>query len=187
LTGQRQRCAVDLDAAEKAQRAFIGARADEARKAQAILEAQRVQGEVDVLKAAVKALEELQVKAVDTAFGKLLETANAMVGDLLLTPLAYRDGEIGRLQDGLWISHRTFSGTEKLLAYAALSVALAVQSPIKIVLMDELGRLEAGLRAKLVYRMRALTDLGDIHQFIGVCAGSDTYWIPPSTEVFNLD
>ena len=68
------------------------------------------------------------------------------------------------------------SGTEEALAFAAFSVALAQESPIKIVMIDELDRLERSKRQQLIERMLELTSKGVIDQFVGVSleAGFDS-------------
>ncbi len=149
------------------QRQYVQWRQDEARNAQAILAGLEVGAEVEVLKAVVAILEALQVAMVKKAFETILERANQVTKGIMLTPLEYHDGEIGRFQGGQWISHRTFSGTEKALCYAGISVALAWDAPIKIVLMDELGRMDVSNQNRLIERMVYLTGKGIIDQFIG--------------------
>ena len=68
---------------------------------------------------------------------------------------------------GAWIPHEAFSGTEQLLAYAGFAVALAGQAPIKVVIMDELGRLTGTRKAAMLRRMCELVSKGVIDQFIG--------------------
>lgn len=149
------------------QRSYVQWRQDEARNAQAILAGLEVGAEVEVLKAVVAILEALQVAMVKKAFETILERANKVTKDIMLTPLEYHDGEIGRFQGGQWISHRTFSGTEKALTYAGISVALAWDAPIKIVLMDELGRIDEANQRALVQRMFDLVESGHVDQFVG--------------------
>ena len=67
-----------------------------------------------------------------------------------------------------WIPHRTFSGTEQAIAFAALQAALGATAPIKLVVMDELGRLDFDNKCKLMRNvLNALND-GTIDQFVGV-------------------
>jgi hypothetical protein len=159
---------------QTSQRAFDRARLEEQQNAQVVLAANSAKVSRDILAAVVEALETLQRQLVDAAFGGIMATANRLVGDILLSPLAYDkdSGEIGRMQGGRFISHRTFSGTEKALAYAAISVALAADSPCKIVLIDELGRLDNEHKTALLTRMVTLTRDGIIDQFVGVDTSS---------------
>lgn len=91
--------------------------------------------------AAGKELRVIQAELVEAAFDPLLKTANAIFAGVLLSPLAYRDGEIGTWRGGVWVGHRTMSGTEKALTYAAIQAALAAKSPLRVMLLDEMGRL----------------------------------------------
>lgn len=113
-------------------------------------------------------LREIQSELVEEAFAPLLATANAIFGPVLKTPLAYHAGEIGTRRDGVWVGHKTFSGTEKALAYAAIQCALAAKSRVRIMLLDELGRLtfeNAELAAAAVAKA---IDAGHLDQFLGI-------------------
>lgn len=158
---------------ERKQRRFIQHQQDEARRAQALQLAQECREKADVTKAAVGVLEALQTEMVKRAFGDIIARANDITDGILKTPLEFRDGEIGRYDAGKWISHRTFSGCEKAVTYAAISVALAKDAPVKIVMIDELGRMDFENREKLLVRMDALIKAGKIDQFIGCATESE--------------
>lgn len=170
---------------QEQQRAFARHQQDEARQAQALLAAERSKARVEVLKAALDMLEEFQGALVERAFGALLSVANQMTHDLMPGRLEYQDGDIGRTEDGRWISHRTFSGTEKAMTYAALSVALANGSPIKLVMMDELGRMSRETRSNFLERMVALTKAGLIDQFVG--AGTEIGDVPDGVTIIDVE
>src|SRR5205814_7096872 len=93
----------------------------------------------------VKSVEAIQGQMVQEAFGSILADANRFCEGILLSNLDYNNDEIGRWSSdesgGNWIPHRSFSGTEQLISCAGISVALTRQSPIRICLLDELGRL----------------------------------------------
>lgn len=133
-------------------------------------ETARDDAKVDELtaKEAAKLLREVQAKMVEAAFGPLLASANAFFGEVLKSPLAYHDGEIGTWRSGAWVSHRTFSGTEKALAYAAIQAALAARSPVRLMVIDELGRLDNVNAAKVAACIAFAVKEGRIEQFIGV-------------------
>ncbi len=141
----------------------------------------------DTLKEAVKLLRAEMEKAVAEGFGKVLEVANQFTDGILASRLELRDGELGRragkkdversggkLKAGAWIPHEGFSGTERLIAFAGFATAIATTSPIKLVIMDELGRVEPTLRVAVIKRMKALTEAGVIDQFIGIDASHET-------------
>lgn len=141
-------------------------RAEQASKAKAAEEAERARAEAAVLKQACVMLGDLQSTLVNQTIGPLISRANALCGAILQSPLEYKDGEIGRHSPSGFISHRTFSGTEKALAYCALSVALAATAPIRLVILDELGRLDAKNKAVLITTLCQLQRDGAIDQAI---------------------
>jgi hypothetical protein len=105
---------------------------------------------------------------IDVAIKNLMATANLFTRCILKQPLDYRDGDIGYVEAGQWVSHECFSGTEEALAYAGLSVALAQSAPLKLVIIDELGIIDPpSLRRRIVDRMQELVTAGVIGQFIG--------------------
>jgi hypothetical protein len=121
-----------------------------------------------VAKAATAEWVAAQERLVADAFGALLRIANSIFAPLLPSPLAYSEGDIGTWRDGVWIGHKTFSGTEQALAYAAIQLAIAARSPARIMIIDELGRLSADLAKRVATQIaRALLE-GEIDQFVGI-------------------
>ena len=112
---------------------------------------------------------------VKEAFGNILADVNRFTEDILLTPLDYHDGDIGRWSASSWIPHRSFSGTEQLISCAGISVALARQSPIKICLLDELGRLTVANKKALMSRLVELIGQGFIDQAVCVDVDGQAY------------
>lgn len=155
---------VDRRTAEKRQN-------DAQRAAEA--EQQRIEAlaEVAVSKTVASTLKEIQERFVKAAFAPVLKSANEHFGAILKTPLAYHDGEIGRWEDSVWISHKTFSGAEERLAYCAISIALAARSKLKLAIIDELGTV-ADVNVRLL--LSAVNDAlksGFVTQFVGIDAG----------------
>jgi hypothetical protein len=161
-------CQGEVNGLVETQRKADMAKAEASRRAQAILEHGELETDVKVLVEAVKVMEAVQMKMVEEAFGAILEKANRLTDGILPSRLEYKDGDIGRWNGGTWVRHKAFSGTEKALAYAAISVALAADAPCKIVMIDELARLDAPNALKLLYRAHELIEAGVIDQFIGV-------------------
>jgi hypothetical protein len=129
------------------------------------------------------AVEEEWSRLIASAMERLLAPANEMLAGLLASPLEIRDGELGRrmsaaeaasthraLEAGSWISHEVFSATEQLLSYMAYVWALSSAAPLRIVLLDELGRLTPDLQRELMRRATQWVREGRIHQFIGAMA-----------------
>jgi DNA repair exonuclease SbcCD ATPase subunit len=175
LDSEAHRLMIELDGLQSRQAAWIAAKGQAGLRAKAELAVIDSAALVDVTTAVVATLETVQREMVESAFGALLARANTIMGSLLPSPLEYRDGELGRYNGGTWVSHETFSGTEKALAYAALSVALAADSPIKLVMLDEMGRFDPENKSKLLSHMLDLISRGIIDQFVGVDATGSEY------------
>ena len=139
-----------------------------------------------VLKATVAVMETEQERMVESAFTCILALANDVTTGILRGTLAYHGGEIGRWQDGAWIGHRTFSGTEKALAYAGISVALAQSSPIRIVLLDEMGRLTAENKRKLAQRLIEMEAVGKIDQAVMVDVAEKDFNLVEGLHIIEL-
>lgn len=141
--------------------------------------------EASIAEAAGKELRVIQGEMVVAAFKPLLERANRFFSQVLASPLAYNakeGGEIGTWRDGLWVGHRTFSGTEKALAYAAIQAALAMSSPFKLMLIDELGRLDGRSVDRLIRSVGAAVDGGVIDGFVGIDTGRMPFYAERALE-----
>lgn len=141
---------------------------------------------VAVWKKATEVIQTIQEDQVHEVFNFLLDKSRLFTYGILLSPLEYHDGQLGRMDKNHWISHETFSGTEELLAYAGLSVALAQKSPVKLVIMDELGRLIRPIKEKLIERMVELTKAGHIDQFLGIDVYGDDYKLNPDVNIITI-
>jgi hypothetical protein len=139
----------EVTTAEDGWKRLLGERAEAKLRAQAVKERQRAESELFVLKELYSGLLELQTKLVDRAVVPVIELANRLCGPILKRPLAYRDGEIGMEHPTGFASWKTFSGTERAMAFCALSVALAQDSPIKLVLIDEVDIAQSETRVML--------------------------------------
>ncbi len=124
--------------------------------------------EVDVLKESIQVVIKQQSDLVDVAFNELLGKAKLFTDGILKSPMVYYEGNLGRFEGDTFVTWETFSGTEEAIGFAGLSVALAQSAPIKVVIMDELGRLTVDNKIKLLARMIELTKSGHIDNFIGI-------------------
>ena len=132
--------------------------------------------EQDVAKVAEKELRVIQAEMVEQAFAPLLATANRFFAQVMRSPLAYNKGEIGTWRDGIWVSHFTMSGTEKALVFAAIQTALAIKSPCRVMILDELGRLDNTNVVKVMASvLDAVTD-GRLDNFVGIDAGRAPFY-----------
>lgn len=151
-----------------------GAKREEAERYMAALNCEAL-----VLDDAVRVLRAKVAETADAAFARTLAVTQKFTDGLLNSPLEYRD-ELGRRVSpadiargctapvGAWISHESFSGTEEAIAYAAFAVAIAMRAPLKVVILDELGRLDADTKRRTVERMVQLVESRVIDQFVGI-------------------
>lgn len=131
-----------------------------------------LQARSSVLKLALDMIGEIQQHILQRAFSSLLEKSKPFTSGLLKFDLEYSPdkAELGYKSPAGWVSHTVFSDSEQALAYAGLAVALAQQSPFKVVFMDEMGKLEAepvNRKALVLERMCTLVEQGVIHAFFG--------------------
>jgi hypothetical protein len=130
-----------LEQAKQKAAQLVASRAEAAAKLRAAEAAEATRAEATAWEAVREFVDVLQGEAVERAFKPLLTVANRIAGAVLKSPLMYRAGEIGRMDGRTWISHQTFSGSEQAVTYAALSVALAAASPLRVAIIDEMDRL----------------------------------------------
>jgi hypothetical protein len=77
--------------------------------------------------------------------------------------------EIGRMEKGDFISHKhLLAGTEQAIAYVAIAAALSMQSQFRILLLDELGRVDTDNKAKLLTLIAQAQQDGVIDQAIAI-------------------
>jgi hypothetical protein len=162
---------------EAQERAYIAQQSDLARAEEARQKRDIAEAGVEVCKLAIKSLEAEKAEIMDKAFSGFMAKANRFTDGIMAEPLAFKEGDIGYQFGATWVGLDYFSGTEDLLASAGLSVALAQQAPIKLVIMDELGRLAVGTKFKLLQRVREMLAAGEIDQFIGLDVSGNDYAI----------
>lgn len=167
-----------LEMLEREQSAFTVYYANRTRRETLEQELLRAQCKEEVYKACVGIFTAAQAKVVEGVFHKVLNVATHFTNGLLNSKLEFSEGELGRRisqQDvkqgnsapiGSWIPFKSFSGTERILALAGLSVALTNDAPCKIVILDEMGNLDLNRRTEVAMRMLQLVDAGVIDQAI---------------------
>lgn len=124
----------------------------------------------------VDALKVVKAEMVAEAFKPLIEVANLFAGPLLKEPLVFNaeKSEIGSFISGVWVGHKTFSGVEKLIAYAAIQAAFASRAPVRVMILDELLRAEGDVLAKLIAQCKMAVRSRMIDNFVGILPGSDS-------------
>ncbi len=147
------------------------AKARAATAAQAVLAAKKAREEKEAWIKAVDILEESRQQMIDDAFAELLKIASPVYEGILQTPLAYLGGVLGRPTPAAahgFVPLTAFSGTEALVATIALQVALGAKSPAKIVLLDEMGRLDVENKNRLIGNLHGMVNSGQLHQWIAI-------------------
>lgn len=143
-------------------------KADAKRLAEAEEQVQAATAAVELVKKVQTYLTEARETLINSAFGPLLAVANTFVARILPTPLELRECELGRQEGANWIPVRCFGGAHTAATYAGLQAALGAQAPARIVIVDELGRLDHETKVKFLRNVEEAIDRGDLGQFIGI-------------------
>jgi PIN domain nuclease of toxin-antitoxin system len=141
-------------------------------------ERDRAEAEQVITKAAVETVTEFQRKMVDAAFGSIITVARRFTDGLLNEPLEYRDGEVGRFRNGIWVPNEQFSDAEQIITYAAMSCSLGATAPFKLVTIDEITRVRGERKRVLMDRMIELIEDSTLDQFVGVDVHTDEGQVP---------
>lgn len=120
---------------------------------------------VTVIKAVGALLKDRQASMIDVLFRDLMKVANYFTGGIMEHPLVFQDGRIGYVKQGRFVSHKTFSGTERALTYIAITAALMKDAPLRIVLLDEFD-IDADVFPKVLDRLNGAVSEGHIDQVI---------------------
>lgn len=104
---------------------------------------------------------------VAEAFGPVLEIANKLTEGIMLSPIAYFEGRVGRyLPNGRFIPVSTFSGSELRLTQTAITAGLARQAKHKIAIIDETGTLDEKSLTQLIVNAEKVVVAGLLDQVI---------------------
>jgi len=169
---------VDFMTADQKHLQAIADRATAQSQARALAEAAKARAEVEIVKQFAEFLNELMAKIIEQSVQPLLAACNRICDGILRHPLALVDGEIGMRNPAAasgFVSWKTFSGAERALTFAGLSVALSVGQPFKLVMIDEFGKLSADNKTKMFGRLLDLVRDGFIDQAIIVDPDTNFY------------
>lgn len=119
---------------------------------------------VDQIKLAMSLIADFRAEILAMVASTLLDVANRVIEPCLGSKLALEDGDF-TLNNA---SMLTLSGSERMVVYAGLQIALSAAHKPKIVLMDELGVIDQERKAKLFRVLEQLIGDGTISQFVGV-------------------
>lgn len=141
-----------------------------------------------VFKAAMKVVAEEKVRAEAEAFNALLKHARKMTDGNLKAPLEFKDGDLGMTHDGNWIDIGEFSGKQQIFALAGLGLALTQKNDgVRIVLVDECGRLDRPSKHALVRRLLELIHQGVIDQAVLADVNAADYTKSDDVSVITVD
>lgn len=133
--------------------------------------------EKEICTLAYKEIEAIKTELMEKAFGEFMAKVELFTAGFFrnsTTGLIYRDGEIGYMRGAAWVSLDHFCGTEEMLTYIGLAVALAQDSPVRIVIVDEWLRDEV-MRAQVAARLAGLVNDNVIDQAIVIDTQIDPY------------
>jgi hypothetical protein len=147
---------------------LLAQRAEAKSRATAIDEANKKKAEALVLKETVGLLQSLQEEIVKQSVKPILDVCNSLCQGILRLPLVMCDGEIGMQGDTGFVGHRTLSDSEKLLTYAALSIALAAEAPFKLCVIGRFESFDLPNKIKLIGRALELVQIGKLDQCLFV-------------------
>lgn len=170
---------------EASKEAEMKLKQDLRRAAQAQLEHEEADAHVLVIKAIQKLVNEKREAMITDVFGSLLKVANQVCGDILRTPLDLHENTVGRWDGSKFIPHRVFSGTERALCYISIAVALSAQSPLRLVILDEFGRLDDANKVLVCQNLMKCVEGSVIDQFIIVGTGLPAA-MPSSMKVIEV-
>lgn len=139
---------------EQAERDHIQSEGDKLRSAEASAKHATAEAEAEVATLALKTLKAVKAEMMEKAFGGFMQRVNLFATGIM-QPLTYRDGEIGYFRGAAWVGWEFLSGTEKMLASIGLAVALAQESPLRIVFVDEWLR-DTATRALVLTKLAKL-------------------------------
>jgi hypothetical protein len=168
------------DALKQQHASLVRLQHDLTRAEEAAAEHQKASAHVAVIKAVGEKLKERQRDMIDNLFGGLIERANYFTDGILNAPLSFVDGQVGKVTPTGFVGHKLFSGTEEALTYVAIAAALSKDAPIRLVLLDEMGRLDKTNKMKVAKRLAEAVKEGIIDQAIAVDTSADAYLVDES-------
>ena len=140
-----------------------------------------------VTKSVLSKIKETRDEMASSVFASLISGINRVVVPVLGHPLQYEDGNIFFVSSkGRRCDCEMFSGTEEAVVQAAVCLYLAQSSPVKLVLFDELGRLNKDRKLLLIKTVLELINEKVIDQFIGVDVDESPYLSCVGKDGFSL-
>lgn len=134
-----------------------------------ILEAAQRRAEVEaqakLLGKVLDLVSQKKTELVSVSIEAPLAVANKLATGILKGPLVFEEGEIGMRVGDAFISSRVFSGTETALVIMGLTAGLAAASSLRVLILDEFGRLTTKNAVRLMSNLHGMVVAGTIDQF----------------------
>lgn len=171
--------------AQEAKTRADAAAQDAKRKTEAEAEADNAEKEEKAYKEARKVLQEQAQAVAAKALGPVLELASYFTDGLIPTPIAARGLEIGRWDGPSWVALDVFSGSEQAITLAAIQAGLAASTASRILILDEIGRMDEPTRARLLSRIADGLEAGKLDQAIVLIPTAEpgNYGLPGLTVI----
>jgi hypothetical protein len=154
----------------------VAMRSESSRRMQAEAELTKATASLEVFKLASKAVKARMEQAINIGVGGLFKSAESMTSILMDSPVIFRDGEVGRMVDLRFVPLEMFSGAEAMVTYGALSLALSADAAVRLVIFDEMGRLDPQRKQWLVTRCKELIENGQADQIIMIDTVAEDYY-----------
>ena len=135
----------------------------------------RVRCDMETSKLIREAITAHVAQKTEAAFNSILENAGAFTEGLLRGSIRFDDGDLVMAADGKTVPWQSWSGTERLLAFAGLAFVLCQEAKLKVIIFDEFGRLAPRMKVDVINRMLELTAKGLVSNFVIMDANADDY------------
>jgi len=123
----------------------------------------------------ISGLSEILRSQNDALWGSINRACQLFANVAVECKLGVRDGDIGAWVNGSFVPYEALSGSEQLLAAAAVQLGLCFKAPCRILLLDELSRMSNETKHELKSILRNLLDEKLVDQVI-VCDWAKPYW-----------
>ena len=137
----------------------------------------RVRCDMETSKLIREAITSHVAQKTESAFNSILENAGAFTEGLLRGPIQFDGGDLV-MECGVTCTRvpwQSWSGTERLLAFAGLAFVLCQEAKLKVIIFDEFGRLAPRMKVDVLKRMLELTHNGVVSNFVVMDANADDY------------
>ena len=146
-------------------RQISAAEQDQKRISDAATRRAEVEAEFKALGKVIAVITQKKTELVSVSIEAPLAVANKLGAGILKGPLVFEEGEVGMRVGTAFVSARVFSGTETAIVMMGLTAGLAAKSALRVLLLDEVGRLSTHNAVTLLTNLRSMVADGNIDQF----------------------